>query len=153
MFENESLIDDNLLKLAKALKNHVKEPMKVKLLKDLMMWVLEVPWMENTIVNITCYPMNKNKFRLWADLGEVRFEQSVPSVSQVISRLYILKYYTEGIPEQVIKFLAMKSLKVSIEKAVKLIAVETDIILTPEQMEILGITEQKGRFAGKKFGL
>jgi hypothetical protein len=58
-----------------------------------------------------------------------------------------------GIPQEVIDFLAKFCNKIGMENAIKQIGKNTDLILTLDQMKILGIEDERGRITGRKFGI
>ncbi len=87
------------------------------------------------------------------DDDNVIFDSEVADISQVINSLLLLKYSNQGIPQDVLDYLANCCNKIGMEKAIKSIGKETKLILTLEQMKILGIEEDRGRITGRKFGL
>ena len=167
IFENESAIDRNLLKLVKLIKKHSNENPVIRLLPEKNSWVVTVPekWISSGI-NITWNHINKKPFRVWWEVWttdsskesnitqrDVILDMEMSNTKSVIDALLMLRYSHLGIPKEVISFLLAKMKTASLEVALKSIGKETDILLTIEQIEILGITEQKGRIIGKKFGI
>lgn len=167
IFENESLIDDNLLELVKKIKYHAKENPTIKFLREQHSWIVTIPekWISSGI-NVTWNHINKRPFRVWwevwsvdpaEDSGKIErnvlMDVEVSTVKDVIDALLILRYSHLGIPKEILDYLANKMKVTTLESALKLIGKETDTFLTIEQMKTLGITEQRGTISGKKFGL
>ena len=167
IFENESLIDDNLLELVKKIKYHAKENPTIKFLHEQQTWIVTIPekWISSGI-NVTWNHINKRPFRVWWEAWGVDTESEnsepqrnilmdveVSTVKDVIDALLLLRYSQLGIPKEVLDYLANKMKITSLESALKGIGKETDVFLTIEQMQILNITEQRGTISGKKFGL
>ena len=167
IFENDSSIDKNLLELVKKIKRHSKENPVIRLLKEQHSWIVTVPenWISSGI-NITYNELNKKPYRVWWEVWGVDstsedssadrhiiMDVEISTSKDVIDTLLLMRYSHFGIPKEVLDFIANKMKVVSLETALKSIAKETDLYLTIEQIEILGITSQRGSIIGKKFGI
>lgn len=174
IFDNDTPLDSNLIKLARELKKLTNDSPVVKITEN--NWILSVPasWMKIGTINVSFYKLHKKPFRVWWDVtvqelqdDENRelyshfvssfetpvFDTDFSDVSHVINSLLLLKYINEGIPSEVVDYLAKKSMQTGMELAIKSIGKETSLILSIEHMKILGIEEQRGRITGRKFGL
>jgi hypothetical protein len=125
-------------------------------------WVITMPysWVHAGELCVSYYRFHKKPFRIWWSIHDIDivgenviFETSVETVSQTINSLLLLKYSNMGIPQEVIDFLAKFCNKIGMENAIKQIGKNTDLILTLDQMKILGIEDERGRITGRKFGI
>lgn len=170
MFDNDTPIDNNLLILVKELKKYIKENPSIKITEN--NWIITMPfsWLNAGELSVSYYRFHKKPFRVWWRLSvapvtekikdhdpneddNVIFDTNLTNVSQVIKSLLLLWYTNNGIPQDVIDYLAVKTRNSSMEDAIKSIGKETQLILTIDQMKILGIEEERGRISGRKFGL
>jgi hypothetical protein len=160
IFDNETPIDKHLLYLVQELKKLTRENPEIKITEN--NWVLTMPksWLQAGNICVSYYRFHKHPFRVWWSLPEVTlsdpdiiFDTEVSDVSHVINSLLLLKYSNQGIPQDVIDYLAKFCNKIGMEKAIKSIAKETNLILTLDQMKILGIEDERGRITGRKFGI
>jgi hypothetical protein len=166
IFDNETPIDKHLLFLVQELKKLTRENPAIKITEN--NWVLTMPksWLQAGELCVSYYRFHKHPFRVWWSLSpeeitismkedddNVIFDSEVADISQVINSLLLLKYSNQGIPQDVLDYLANCCNKIGMEKAIKSIGKETKLILTLEQMKILGIEEDRGRITGRKFGL
>lgn len=166
MFDNDTPIDNNLLVLVKELKKYLSENPKIKITEN--NWIITMPfsWLNTGELSVSYYRFHKKPFRVWwricgidpilddsAPQETIIFDTSLSTVSQVIKSLLLLWYTNNGIPQEVIDYLAVKTKQMSMENAIKTIGKETQLVLTLEQMKILGIEEERGRISGRKFGL
>jgi hypothetical protein len=166
MFDNDTPIDNNLLVLVKELKKYVKENPSIKITEN--NWIITMPfsWLNTGELSVSYYRFHRKPFRVWWRIcgvdpisedsmmqETVIFDTNLSTVSQVIKSLLLLWYTNNGIPQEVIDYLAVKTKNMTIESAIKTIGKETQLVLTIEQMKILGIEEERGRISGRKFGL
>lgn len=170
MFDNDTPLDHNLLVLVKELKNYIKENPSIKITEN--NWIITMPfsWLNAGELSVSYYRFHKKPFRVWWRLSvtpliekkeehELRedeniiFDTNLTNVSQVIKSLLLLWYTNNGIPQDVIDYLAVKSRSSTMQDAIKSIGKESQLILTLDQMKILGIEEERGRISGRKFGL
>ena len=162
IFDNETPIDNNLLYLVEHLMRITKDKPVIKITEN--NWVLIMPysWVHTGELCISYYKFHKKPFRIWWKLnadditdleGNIVFETSVETISQAINSLLLLKYSNLGIPQDVIDHLANYCNKIGMEKAIKAIGKHTELVLTLEQMKILGIEDERGRITGRKFGI
>jgi len=156
--ESETPINEKLILLVKYLKGYTEENPVIKLSEK--NWIVVMPecWCTEGTVMITYNRFNARPFRVvWKIKGlfsdQVMYDTMLMSVSQAVNSVLLLKYSSLGIPENVIKHLAKISMKMTWEDSLKTVPDEEGLVLTLEQMKMLGLEKYKGKITGKKFGL
>ena len=151
IFENEEFIDDNLLDLVRRMKRLAKVNPDLIWVKDRQIWVVTLNDWVSQPVSVSYNWIDKNKFECFTD-GNVF--ASFQTAKEAVDSLSLLKFIENGVSREVIEYLAKKSKFCSMQKAVNSIMLETEIVVTPTEMKILGIDEsQRGRVHGRRFGI
>jgi hypothetical protein len=153
IFKNSENIDDNLLDLAKKFRKLIKKKPIVQWHKERDLWVIGAEDYLSYPVYISYHWIDKNKYEAFMDshvFGTFR------TAKEAVDAVNLLKFMEEGIPSEVIQFLAnrVKNPYVSMKEAVNLIPKECDTSISVDQMWILGIDpNQRGSVAAKRFGV
>jgi hypothetical protein len=151
IFENEEFIDDNLLDLVKRMKRVAKANPELIWVKDRQVWVATLKEWVSEPVSVCYNWIDKNKFECFT---EGRVFGSFRTAKEAVDSLSLLRFMENGVSHKVIEYLASKTKFCSMQKAVNSIMLETEIIITPTEMKILGIDEsQRGRVHGRRFGI
>jgi hypothetical protein len=153
IFDTDQPIDDTLLDLVKRMKLLIKENPKVQWVKDRDTWVLTTDHWVSEPVSISYHWIDKNKFEVFTE-GHVF--GSFRTSKDAVDSLALLGFMEKGVSNEIVKFLANKARNpyVSMQEAVNSIMKETEIIVTTEEMHVLGIeTKQRGTVLGRQFGI
>ena len=153
IFENDQPIDDNLLDLVRRFKELVGENPDMKWVKERSTWVLTTDKWVSEPISISYHWIDKNKFEVFT-VGHVF--GSFQTAKEALGAFVLLRFMEQGIPNEVIQFLAqkMKNPHVTMREAIDKIPYDSSFELTMSQMEILGIDPRKrGKVIGRKFGL
>lgn len=157
IFHSEEPIDDTLLSLVKKLKTLTRKNPKLSWVKDRDVWLITVKdWLSSDIC-IIYSRLSSEKFTIF--IPDVEGAQTLgyfQESREVVNSLILMNFMEKGVSSPVIEFIAtkIKNPRITVQEAVNSIMAETDIIVTTEEMHVLGIeTKQRGTVIGRQFGI
>jgi hypothetical protein len=151
IFDPDNPIDDNVIDLVRQFKKSIDKDPSVKWIEDRSTWVIGSEKWISEPVYISYHYIDKKKFELFT-AGQV--VGSFVTAKEAIHAMTFLKFSDQGVSKELIAYLIVKTRTCSMQEAVDSIALETDLMITPQEMRILKIDHnQLGRIIGKTFGL
>lgn len=161
IFGKDEPIDDTLILLVKHIKRIIKKNPKISRIESRDAWLLTIEeWASETVYVLYSW-LDKAPFCIYIASKE---EVDDPVASDVIGHfssivkvtnsLQMLYFMDKNIPEDVIKYLALKTVTVSMEMAIDLIMKETDISISELEMKILNMDrKRRGIVKARRFGI
>lgn len=151
IFQSENPIDDNVINLVRQFKKSIDKDPSVRWIEDRSTWVIGSENWISEPVYISYHYIDKKKFELFT-AGQVA--GSFATAKEAIRAMTFLKFLDQGVPKDIIAYLITKSKSCSMQEAVDSIAIETDLMITPDVMAILNIDKnQIGRIVGMSYGI
>lgn len=151
IFDPDNPIDDNVIDLVRQFKKSIDKDPSVRWIEDRSTWVIGSENWISEPVYISYHYIDKKKFELFT-AGHVI--GGFITAKEAIHAMTFLKFSDQGVSGELIRYLMVKSRTCSMQEAVDSIALETDLMITPQEMRILKIdNNQLGRIIGKTFGL
>jgi hypothetical protein len=151
IFQAENPIDENVINLVRKFKASIDKNPSVKWIEDRSTWIIGSNiWMDEPVY-VSYHFIDKKKYEIFT-AGQVA--GSFETATEAIRSLTFLKFLDQGIPKDVIAYLITKTKSCSMQEAVDSIAIETNLMITPDMMDILNIDKnQIGRIAGLSYGI
>lgn len=151
IFEPENPIDDNVIDLVRQFKQSIDKNPGVKWIEDRSTWVIGSETWISEPVYISYHYIDKKKFELFT-AGQV--VGSFVTAKEAIHAMTFLKFSDQGVSKELIAYLIVKTRTCTMQEAVDSIALETDLMITPQEMRILKIDDnQLGRIVGMSYGI
>lgn len=151
IFEPKNPIDDNVIDLVRQFKQSIDKNPSVKWVEDRSTWVIGSENWISEPVYISYHYIDKKKFELFT-AGQV--VGSFITAKEAIHAMTFLKFSDQGVSGELIRYLMVKTRTCSMQEAVDSIALETDLMITPQEMRILKIDDnQSGRIIGMSYGI
>jgi hypothetical protein len=151
IFEPDNPIDDNVVDLVRQFKKSIDKDPSVRWIEDRSTWVIGSETWISEPVYISYHYIDKKKFELFT-AGQVI--GSFVTAKEAIHAMTFLKFSDQGVSGELIRYLMVKTRTCSMQEAVDSIAIETELMITPEEMRILKIDDnQFGRIVGMSYGI
>ncbi len=151
IFQAENPIDENVKDLVRRFKSAIDKNPSVKWIEERSTWVIGSENWLNEPVFVSYHFIDKKKYEIFT-AGQVA--GSFETASEAIRSLTFLKFLDQGVSKEIITYLAVKTRTCTMQEAVDSIALETNLMITPNEMEILNIDKnQTGRIIGMSYGI
>ena len=165
IFGKDDPIDDTLISLVKNIKRIIKRNPKISRIESRDAWLLTIEdWASETVYVLYSW-LDKTPFCIYIRSEKEEYEDGedpvtsdvighFSSIIKVTNSLQMLYFMDNNISEDVIKYLASKTISVPMQVAVDSMMRETDISISELEMKILNMSrEKRGIVKARRFGI